>query len=187
MTRLDKAQLAAALRNTVGGRRANGEAVGLPWPPDLTRSGGGDILDAATKKTVLLVDDDATVLVIAGTTIEALGFFVIRASSAEEAWDHYRLNQIDVLITDIVLPNEDGLSLAHRIMQNQAGRLGKPIPIITISGETKEQVAAKSLAALGGTLHLQKPVQWTKLAALVGLLCPREKNWPGAPLQPHAA
>ena len=130
------------------------------------------------RKTVLLVDDDTNILLLAGTVIESLGIEVLKATSAEEAWELYESRQIHLLITDIVLPGEDGLSLTRRIHRSQTGRKGRRLQIITISGETREDVAKKSLERLGGTMHLQKPLDWEKLAELVALLCPVEEEPP---------
>jgi CheY-like chemotaxis protein len=132
----------------------------------------------SARKTVLLVDDDTNLLLLAGTVIESLGIEVLKATSAEEAWKLYESRQIHLLITDIVLPGEDGLSLARRIYRSQTRRKGRRLPIITISGETREEVATRSLEHLGGTMHLQKPLDWKKLAQLVALLCPVEKGQP---------
>jgi CheY-like chemotaxis protein len=132
----------------------------------------------SARKTVLLVDDDTNLLLLAGTVIESLGIEVLKAASAEEAWELYESRQIDLLITDIVLPGEDGLSLARRIYRSETGRKGQRLKIITISGETREEVAKSSLEHLGGTMHLKKPLDWKNLAELVALLCPVETGQP---------
>ena len=132
--------------------------------------------ETRTRKTVLLVDDDPNVLLLAGTVIESLGIEVLKASSAEQAWGLYESKEIHLLITDIVLPGEDGLSLARRIYRRQTRIKGRRLQIITISGETRKEVATRSLEFLGGTMHLQKPLDWKKLAELVALLCPVENG-----------
>jgi two-component system OmpR family response regulator len=149
-----------------------------PCPDILERMDDEGGWGASSQKTVLLVDDDTNLLLLAGTVIESLGIEVLKASSAEEAWALYESRQIDLLITDIVLPGEDGLSLARRIYRSEAVRKGQRSKIITISGETREEVAKRSLEHLGGTMHLKKPLDWKKLAELVALLCPVETGQP---------
>jgi CheY-like chemotaxis protein len=134
--------------------------------------------DKLTRKTVLLVDDDPNLLLLAGTVIESMGIEVLKATSAEQAWELYESRPVHLLITDIVLPGEDGLSLARRIYQSQTGRKGPRLQIITISGETRKEAARRPLEDLGGTMHLQKPLDWKKLAELVALLCPVEVGQP---------
>lgn len=145
-------------------------------PGILERMDEEGIWDRRARQTVLLVDDDPNVLLLAGTVIESLGIEVLKATSAEQAWELYESGQINLLITDIVLPGENGLSLARRIYRSQTERRGRRMPIITISGETPEDAATRSLEHLGGTMHLQKPIDWKKLAELVALLCPVAKG-----------
>ncbi len=145
-------------------------------PPVLEQMDEEGYWETRAKKTVLLVDDDPNLLLLAGTVIESLGIEVLKATSAEQAWDLYESRQIHLLITDIVLPGEDGLSLARRIYRSQTRSKGRRLQIITISGETREEVATRSLEHLGGTMHLQKPLDWKKLAELVALLCPVEQG-----------
>ena len=147
-----------------------------PCPAILERMDEEGYWDKRARKTVLLVDDDPNVLLLAGIVIESLGIEVLKATSAEQAWELYESRQIHLLITDIVLPGENGLSLARRIYLNQTGKKGRRLQIITISGETREETARRSLEHLGGTMHLQKPLDWKKLAELVALLCPVEKG-----------
>jgi CheY-like chemotaxis protein len=149
-----------------------------PCPEILERMDEEGSWDRRSRKTVLLVDDDPVLLQLASTVIESLGIEVLKATSAEQAWELYKTTQIHLLITDIVLPGEDGLSLARRIYRNQDRLNGRRLQIITISGETREEVAKRSLEHLSGTMHLQKPLDWGKLAELVGLLCPVDKGEP---------
>ena len=150
-----------------------------PCPEILERLDEEGCWEKYSRKTVLLVDDDTNLLLLAGTVIESLGIDVLKATSAEEAWKLYKSKQIHLLITDIVLPGEDGLSFAQRIYRSQSRIKGRRVPIITISGETREEVATRSLEHLGGgTIHLQKPIDWKKLAELVSLLCPVEEGQP---------
>lgn len=149
-----------------------------PCPPILEQMDEEGYWETRARKTVLLVDDDPNLLLLAGTVIESLGIEVLKATSAEQAWELYESRQIHLLITDIVLPGEDGLSLARRIYRSQTRSKGRRLQIITISGETREEVAKRSLEHLGGTMHLKKPLDWKKLAELVALLCPVEQGEP---------
>ena len=149
-----------------------------PCPEILERMDEEGFWETRARHTVLLVDDDPNLLLLAGTVIESLGIEVLKATSAEQAWALYESRHIHLLITDIVLPGEDGLSLARRIYRSQTRTKGRRLQIITISGETREEVATQSLEHLGGTMHLQKPLDWKKIAELVSLLCPVEKGDP---------
>ena len=74
-------------------------------------------MDAA-EKTILVVDDDADVRELAVTLLEAVGYRILQAASADAA---YRLLlerpglHIDLLFTDIVMPGSlDGIDLAEK-------------------------------------------------------------------------
>lgn len=149
-----------------------------PCPAILERMDNEGNWDRRSRQTVLLVDDDPNLLLLASTVIESLGIEVLKASSAEQAWEIFRSRQVHLVITDIVLPGEDGLSLARRIYRSQSGSIDRRSKIITISGETREEVATRYLENTPGTMHLQKPLDWKKLAELVALLCPVEKSPP---------
>jgi CheY-like chemotaxis protein len=65
--------------------------------------------------SVLVVDDDPTVLVVLEDMLEDLGCEVISAANGPDALDQLRRNEsISILITDINMPGMDGHELAHR-------------------------------------------------------------------------
>ena len=69
--------------------------------------------ELAGNETVLLVEDEAAVLATATRSLEASGFNVLAASSAEEALETLgaRGGAVDIVVTDVVLPRMDGKSL----------------------------------------------------------------------------
>jgi CheY-like chemotaxis protein len=74
-------------------------------------------MDAA-EKTILVVDDDADVRELAVALLEAVGYRILQAASADAAYrlllDHPQLH-IDLLFTDIVMPGSlDGIDLAEK-------------------------------------------------------------------------
>ena len=74
-------------------------------------------MDTAAK-TILVVDDDADVRDVAVTLLEAVGYRILQAGSADAAYrllvEHPRLH-IDLLFTDVVMPGSlDGIDLAER-------------------------------------------------------------------------
>ena len=66
-------------------------------------------------RLVLVVDDDPNVLETVGLMLQELGCEVVSAESGPEALDQLRQNdRIEILITDINMPEMDGHELAHR-------------------------------------------------------------------------
>ena len=66
------------------------------------------------QETVLLVEDEPILLELAAQMVESLGYRVFAAGSPREAQDLAREfgNQIDILVTDVVMPEMNGLELA---------------------------------------------------------------------------
>jgi len=79
--------------------------------------------------TILLVDDDGQVRQMLKITLEREGYEVVEASDGTEAVDLYDPDQIDLVITDIVMPEKEGI---ETIMELKAVNPG--VKIIAISG-----------------------------------------------------
>ena len=72
----------------------------------------------AAEKTILVVEDDADVRELAVTLLEAVGYRILQAATADAAYrlliEHPRLH-IDLLFTDVVMPGSlDGIDLAEK-------------------------------------------------------------------------
>jgi CheY-like chemotaxis protein len=98
--------------------------------------------------TVLYVDDDHQVREIVTALLRAEGFRVLEASNALEAMRLITSERIDVLFTDIVMPNRDGIELAK-----QAQQLRPDIRVIFATGYFSQARDAETLGKL-----LFKPV-----------------------------
>lgn len=69
------------------------------------------------KKVILCVDDNEITLSIRKFLLVNRGYFVITASSGEQAVAIFRGIEIDVVLTDLVMPNMDGNELVRRLKQ----------------------------------------------------------------------
>jgi CheY-like chemotaxis protein len=124
-------------------------------------------------KTVLLVDDDKTVLLGTGMRLKSMGYTVYTAKDAVSAVSAVRKNEPDVVVLDISLPAGDGFLVADRL-QNLVGSAATPIIFITASDDPALRERAKKLGALG---FLKKPFDATSLAdAIESALSPGD-NW----------
>jgi len=99
--------------------------------------------------TVLYVDDDYQVRETVSALLRAEGFRVLEASNALEAMRLIANERIDVLFTDIVMPNRDGIELAK-----QAQQLRPDIRVIFATGYFSQARDAETLGKL-----LFKPVR----------------------------
>ncbi len=115
------------------------------------------------KETVLVVEDHAEVREYAVTVLEAFGYRVIQAQNAGEALVlcERELRHIDLLLTDVVMPNVSGRELATRIERLKPG-----IKVLFMSGYTENVIAHHGVLD-AGTEFIQKPFSPGHLAAKI--------------------
>jgi CheY-like chemotaxis protein len=124
-------------------------------------------------KSVLLVDDDNTILLGTGVRLKAMGYRVYTAKDAVSAISAVRKNEPDVVVLDISLPAGDGFLVADRL-QNMVGSAATPIIFMTASENPGLRERATKLGAVG---FLKKPFDATLLAdAIESALSPGD-NW----------
>ncbi len=115
-------------------------------------------------KRVLLVDDSSTMRSFVAATLEGEGGFdVTQVPSGFQALKLLPSSQFDMVITDINMPDINGLELI-RFIRNSAQH--KETPLIIISTEGKERDRDKGLG-LGANAFLVKPFQPEQLLELV--------------------
>jgi two-component system cell cycle sensor histidine kinase/response regulator CckA len=118
------------------------------------------------KETILLVEDEPGVRGLVRASLERYGYGVRTAASGAEALSEWseRLNDIDLLITDVVMP--DGVSGWDLASQLQARKPG--LKVVYMSGYNANMTVMESGPVIGkGNLFLQKPFKPQKLAEVV--------------------
>jgi PAS domain S-box-containing protein len=115
------------------------------------------------KTRVLIVEDETDTLDMLSASCEARGYVVRRARSAAEALEIASREDFDIMISDIGMPEMDGIQLLHELLQ-LPGR--DQLRAIALSGYASQKDVAESLAA-GFSLHLSKPVDPAELAQAV--------------------
>jgi len=104
-------------------------------------------------ETVLLVEDEPGVRALAETVLKKLGYQVLVAESGEAAlgiWGE-RQGSIDVLLTDVIMPQMSGGELAHKLRE-----MNPHLKILFMSGYTDDMIAGHGILA-GETQLIQKP------------------------------
>jgi PAS domain S-box-containing protein len=103
--------------------------------------------------TVLLVEDEPAMLTLTATLLQQLGHTVLRASDPDAALrvarDH--VGQIDLLMTDVIMPHMNGRDLALRL-----ARLRPGVRLLFVSGYTADVIAERGLL-LPGVQFIEKP------------------------------
>jgi DNA-binding NtrC family response regulator len=102
------------------------------------------------RATVLLAEDDASVLQAIGDALQEAGYAVLRAASGREALVK-RSDRVDVLITDLWMPGIDGLALLTQSKQSHP-----LVQVILITGNATVPSAIQAMKA-GAFDYLTKP------------------------------
>ena len=116
---------------------------------------------------LLLVDDDANVRTVTAEVMQASGFVVLLAESAAAALAILDSDQgVDVLVSDLSMPNMDGVSL---IREAQRRRPGLPAILLTGFATNAAEIAVGGTIGASFTL-LRKPIHGQHLTHRVALL-----------------
>ncbi len=103
------------------------------------------------KKSILLADDEDSILTSIGWALEKNNFTVTTASDGREAVNHLLADRFDLLITDLLMPEIDGIGVLK-----QAKRLDPDIGVIVLTGYGDVESAVNALKS-GADDYLQKP------------------------------
>ena len=125
--------------------------------------------DRGSMERILIIDDDVCVLNLLHFVLVNEGYEVLKASSGKEGMKLYRENPVDLIITDLIMPEKDGIEIIRELTTEFAN-----IKIIAISGggrigPTDYLHMAKML---GAKRTLTKPIERNDLVkAVKELLC----------------
>ena len=102
-------------------------------------------------KTILLVDDDASLRRIVEHTLAAQGHAVLSAANAAEALRLFKAGPVDLVITDIRMPDMDGIELLRQIK-----RLDENAVVVMITAFSSVETAVEAMKA-GACDYVTKP------------------------------
>ena len=109
-------------------------------------------MQAPNSPVILLVEDESIVREITGEVLAHAGYQVLESGNAREALqiasDHQ--GKIDLLLTDIVMPEMNGADLAHHMLNHQPDLI-----TIFMSGYAEQDLLRKT--KLTSAIHIQKP------------------------------
>ena len=118
------------------------------------------------KDTLWVVDDDLRICQLLGQYLEAEGYAVRTATSARELFTHVAEAPADLIILDLLLPDQDGFGVTRAL------RAHSDVPILMLTGraETVDKVVGLEL---GANDYLTKPFERRELLARVRVLLRR--------------
>ena len=142
------------------------------------------LADAPTKRTptVYFIDDSATMREVIKIAFRKESITIVACADAAAALSQFAQNPPDAVITDVIMPDQDGYSVCTQIKQH--AEYGN-VPVILMSGVVNKTVADKAIAVKADEL-IRKPFQPQELIGRVkALLGP--KAAPPAALRPSSA
>ncbi|MGC4093621.1 MAG: EAL domain-containing response regulator [Polyangiaceae bacterium] len=110
---------------------------------------------------ILLVDDDALVRGALTRSLVGTGYDVVSATNGREATELLATAQFDAIVSDIAMPEIDGIQLLRAIRQRDAD-----VPVVLITG-APDVATAMQAVRLGALLYLTKPVDLDDMKAIV--------------------
>ncbi len=113
---------------------------------------------------ILLIEDDNELREMLRTALIRQDYIVIEAVNGKEALIHFKPGVTDLVITDLIMPEEDGLKVIMKIRQLKPG-----IKVIAISGGGKAGPGSylKLAKALGADVTFSKPFSVNDLIAKI--------------------
>lgn len=121
---------------------------------------------ANSKSTVLVVDDDVRVLRMMQRILELEGYRVIKAADGKSALDTVEVENPDIILLDIMMPDVDGYTVCKRI------RKFSQVPIIMVTAKDNYAEVLEGLES-GADDYISKPFSSQELVARVAAVLRR--------------
>jgi CheY-like chemotaxis protein len=142
--------------------------------PQASRSSAGISIPNLQNVSVLVVDDDEDARTLLAKMLTKAGAKVRLVSSVVEAVEAVRIQPADVLISDIGMPDEDGLSLIRMIRRLPKGQ-GGDVPAIALTAYTRTEDRIRVIAE-GFQMYIAKPADAVELLTMVESLAKQAKQ-----------
>ena len=114
-------------------------------------------------KSILTVDDSASIRQMVGFTLKGAGYDITEAVDGKQGLEKAQSRRFDLILTDQNMPNMDGLTLIKSLRALPAYR---SVPILVLTTEAGDNMKAQGKAA-GATGWLVKPFDPQKLIEVV--------------------
>lgn len=126
---------------------------------------------------ILVVDDNDSITLLLSLTLKTEGCDVETAADGMEAFQKFQLNEPEVLVTDLVMPEMDGQELCRRVRKISG------VPILIITGDLGGHNDADTQRHLGANGYLTMPFDLEAFAAQVKNLL---TNWRESQSRPQS-
>jgi len=111
---------------------------------------------------ILVIDDQEPIRALLRVTLEEAGYEVLEASNGRLGLELFRQRSADLIITDIVMPEMDGLEMMLELTRNFLN-----VKVIAISGGLESEGTLHVATLLGAHQTFHKPLDMDKLLSAV--------------------
>jgi len=122
------------------------------------------------KIKILLAEDETALGTIVKESLETRGFEVVLCENGEQAFEHYKKEQPELLVLDVMMPKMDGFTLAQQIR-----KVNQKIPIIFLTSKSRTEDVVEGFG-YGGNDYLKKPFSMEELIVRIHALLDRRKT-----------
>ncbi len=130
-----------------------------------------EVIPSRWRGRVLVVDDEEINRLVCESWLQDAGVTTILASSGAEALELLKNGPVDLILTDIQMPDMDGIELLNRLGEDAKNKGRRPIPCIAVTGSVMPDEIERWRAA-GFTGVLAKPLQGGELYTVLSALLP---------------
>jgi two-component system chemotaxis response regulator CheY len=120
-------------------------------------------------KTIMAIDDSASIRQVVGITLKKAGYDVIEANDGKDAMDKLTGQKVHLIICDVNMPNMDGIAFLKELRQNSNYKF-TPIIMLTTEAQEGKKQEGKAAGAKAWIVKPFKPEQM--LAAIEKLILP---------------
>ena len=117
-------------------------------------------------KTIMIVDDSASLRQAVSIALKREGYDVLEACDGKDGLSKLTGQKVHLIISDVNMPNMDGLTMVSQIKQNPAYKF---TPVIMLTTEAGDDMKAKGKAA-GAKAWVVKPFKPEQMISAVGKL-----------------
>ncbi len=114
-------------------------------------------------KTIMTVDDSASIRQMVSFTLKSAGYIVIEAVDGRDALNKIENSKVDLILADLNMPNMDGITLIKNVRSNPAYKF---VPIVMLTTESQADKKQEGRSA-GATGWIVKPFKPEQLVAVV--------------------
>ncbi|MBQ1765611.1 MAG: response regulator [Aquincola sp.] len=114
-------------------------------------------------KTIMIIDDSASLRQVVGISLRNAGYDVLEGCDGKDALSKLKGQKVHLMISDVNMPNMDGISFVKAVKQNPAYKF---TPIVMLTTETADSKKAEGQAA-GAKAWVTKPFKPEQLLGVV--------------------